>query len=100
MLGKGHVEHYRDALVVVPLMAIFATATATILRRPTWLFLSSGAWFIIIEGLISTLEKPWPFTAFLQASAGDRLHLLIFAGWATLAVVGAIAAIHRDLAGE
>ncbi|MEH1016257.1 hypothetical protein V6U90_24510 [Micromonospora sp. CPCC 206060] len=100
VLGKGHVEQYRDVLVVVPLMAVFAAAAAAILRRPMWLFLASGAWFIIIEGLISSLEKPLPFTAFLQASAGDRLHLLIFAGWATLAVVGAAVAIHRDLVGE
>ncbi|MFK3980959.1 hypothetical protein ACI2K4_11340 [Micromonospora sp. NPDC050397] len=100
VLVNGHVEHYRETLVVAPLMAVFAAASAAIFRRPTWLFLSFGVWFVLVEGLFGRLEKPLPFSAFLQAGVGDRLNLLIFAGWAALAVVGAVIAVRRDLVGE
>ncbi|MEV4629821.1 hypothetical protein AB0J90_26510 [Micromonospora sp. NPDC049523] len=49
VLAEGHFVQYRKTMVVVPLTAVFATATATIVRRPTWFFLGFGAWSMSVE---------------------------------------------------
>lgn len=100
VLLDGDIRQFRETAAVVPLMAVFAAANAAIFRRPTWLFLGYGGWFIFVEGLAGRLDAPLPFSAYLSAGGGDRFSLLVFAGWTALSVVGALVAVHRDLVGD
>ncbi|MEV4628673.1 hypothetical protein AB0J90_20625 [Micromonospora sp. NPDC049523] len=100
VLAKGDLTQYRYTLTVVPVMAVFGAATAAIVRRPTWLFLGCAGWFVFVEGLVGRLKAPLPFSAFLGSGAGERDSLLIAAGWAAVAFVGAVIAIRRDLTGD
>ncbi|MGW4498503.1 hypothetical protein ACWENR_07790 [Micromonospora sp. NPDC004336] len=100
VLLDGDIREFRDAAAVVPLMAVFAAANAAIFRRPTWLFLGYGGWFIFVEGLAGRLDAPLPFSAYLAAGGGDRANLLVFAGWTGLSLVGALFAVRRDLVGD
>ena len=100
VLLHGELEQYRNTLLVVPVMAVFGAANAAMLRRSSFLFVGFSAWLLFVEGLIGKLAAPLPFSAFLQASTGERDGMLIFAGWSLLALAGAGIAIHRDLAGE
>jgi hypothetical protein len=97
VVSSGHTEQFRSTMTVVPLMALFGVANATVIRRPTWLFAGYAFWLIFVEGLIGKLEEPLPFSAFLIAGTGDPKHLLIFAGWTAAALVAAVVAIRRDL---
>jgi hypothetical protein len=97
VLAAGETAQFRSTLVVVPLMALFGVANATVVRRPTWLLLGYAGWLIFVEGLIGKLEQPVPFSAFLAAGAGDRRSLLIVAAWTVLAMIGAAVAVRRDL---
>lgn len=100
VLAKGDPTQYGDTLLVASVMAVFGAANAAIVRRPTWLFLGYAGWFIFVEGLAGRLEKPLPFSAFLGAGAGNRDSLLIAVAWSTLALVGAMFAIRRDLTAD
>jgi len=93
-------EQYGATLAVVPLMAVFGVANATVVRHPLWLFAGYAGWLIFVEALIGKLEGALPFAAFLAAAAGDGHYLLVFAGWTAAALVAAAAAIHRDLTGD
>jgi hypothetical protein len=97
VVSSGHTTQFRSTMTVVPLMALFGVANATVIRRPTWLFAGYAFWLIFVEGLIGKLEEPLPFSAFLIAGTGDTKYLLIFAGWTAAALVAAVIAIRRDL---
>ena len=99
MLGNGDLTQYRNTLTVIPIMAIFGAATAAIVRRPSWL-LGFAGWFVLVEGMIGQMKAALPFSAYLSGGAGERDSLLIAAGWAVLAFVGAVIAIRRDLTGD
>jgi hypothetical protein len=88
---------YFSTLTVVPLVALFGVANATVVRKPVWLLGGYATWLIFVEGLIGKLESPLPFSTFLEAAGGDALDLLVFAGWTVAALVAAAWSIRRDL---
>ena len=96
----GDGPDYRATLTVVPLMAVFGVANATVVRRPLWLFAGYAGWLVFVEGLIGHLEGPLPFAAFLSAAEGNAHYLLVFAGWTAGALVLAGFSITRDLTGD
>jgi hypothetical protein len=100
VLNWGENDKYRATLAVVPLIAVFGVAAATVVRRPLWLLGAAAGWLVFVEGLFGRLESPLPFTAFLSAAGGDEHFLLIFAGWTAAALLGAVIAIRRDLTGD
>ena len=95
--GIGGQLTYRHTIAVVPIMAIFAAATAAIVRRSSWLILGFGIWFVVVEGLIGQLKWPLPFSAYLKASGGDAFGLEIFIFWAVVALAVAVPMLARDL---
>ena len=98
--SSGDGPEYRATLTVVPLMAVFGVANATVVRRPLWLFAGYAGWLVFVEGLIGHLEGPLPFAAFLEAAEGNTHYLLVFAAWTAGALVLAGIAITRDLTGD
>jgi hypothetical protein len=99
-VSAGDGAQFRATLAVVPLMAVFGVANATVIRHPMWLFAGYAGWLIFVEGLIGRLEGPLPLAAFLEAAAGDRHYLLVFAGWTLGALAVAAVFIRRDLNGD
>jgi hypothetical protein len=95
--GAGGVLTYRHTMMVIPIMAIFAAATAAIVRRSAWLILGFGIWFVVVEGLIGQLKWWLPFSAYLKASGGDAFGLEIFIFWAVVALAVAVPMLARDL---
>jgi ABC-2 type transport system ATP-binding protein len=100
VLSDDDADRFLSTLLVVPLMAVFGVANATVVRHPLWLFSGYAGWVVFIEALIGKLEGPLPFAAYLAAATGDHLFLLIFAGWTTAAVLAAVLSIRRDLSGD
>jgi hypothetical protein len=96
VLPAGETKQYLSTLAVVPLMAVFGVANATVVRHPTWLLTGWAGWLIFVEGLIGRLEAPLPLTSFLGAAAGRPGHLLIFAGWTVAALAAASWSTRRD----
>ena len=90
-------NRYLATLTVVPLVALFGVANATVIRKPVWLLGGYAGWLIFVEGLIGKLESPLPFSSFLEAAGGDPLDLLTFAGWTVAALIAAAWSIRRDL---
>jgi hypothetical protein len=90
-------NRYVSTLTVVPLVALFGVANATVIRKPVWLLGGYAGWLIFVEGLIGKLESPLPFSSFLEAAAGDPKDLLNFAGWTVGALLVAAWSIQRDL---
>jgi hypothetical protein len=93
-------HEFRATLAVVPLMAIFGVANATVVRRPLWLFAGYAWWIIFVEGIIGRLEGPLPFAAFLEAAAGQTHYLWVFAGWTIGGLLVAAVTVRRDLNGD
>jgi hypothetical protein len=87
--GTAGGDRYVATLTVVPLVALFGVANATVVRKPVWLLGGYAAWLIFVEGLIGKLESPLPFSSFLEAAGGDPLDLLTFAGWTVAALIAA-----------
>ncbi|MGX6606419.1 hypothetical protein ACWKSP_30470 [Micromonosporaceae bacterium Da 78-11] len=100
VVRAGDAPEFRATLAVVPLMAVFGVANATVVRRPLWLFAGYAGWLVFVEGLLGRLEGPLPFAAFLEAAGGDRHYLLVFAGWTAAALLAAGFSISRDLNGD
>jgi hypothetical protein len=100
VLGHGDGSQLDDTLTVVPLMALFGVANATIIRRTIWIFAGYAGWIVLVEGLIGKLERPLPFSSFLSAGGGDTRGLATFAGWTALALILAIVTIRRDLTAD
>jgi hypothetical protein len=88
---------YRHTMLVVPVMAVFAAATAAIVRRSSWLILGFAIWFVVVEGLVGQLKWWLPFSAYLKASGGDAFGLELFIFWAVVAVAAALPLLARDL---
>jgi ABC-2 type transport system ATP-binding protein len=97
---SGEGDRYLTTLVVVPLVALFGVATATVVRKPIWLLGGFAGWVIFVEGMLGKLESPLPFSSFLEASTGDNLDLLIFGLWTAAALLVAAWSIRRDLSGD
>ena len=93
-------NRYVATLTVVPLVALFGVANATVIRKPVWLLGGYAGWLIFVEGLIGKLESPLPFSSFLEAATGDPNDLLTFAGWTAGALLLAAWSIRRDLTTE
>jgi hypothetical protein len=100
VLSSGLGQAFQATLLVVPLIALFGVAVATVVRRLNWILLGSIAWLILAEGLIGKLDAPLPFSSFLNASTGDRHQLLIFTEWTAGALIAAAWSIRRDLTGD
>ena len=98
VLPAGETRQYLSTVAVVPLMAVFGVANATVVRRPIWLLTGWAGWLIFVEGLIGRLESPLPLTSFLGAAGGHAQQLLIFAGWTAAALTAAMWSVRRDLA--
>jgi hypothetical protein len=96
----GEQPQFTRTLLVVPLLAVLGVATATVVRRPTWLLIGATAWLLFAEGAIGKLRAPLPFSAYLTASTGDRKQLLIFTAWTAGALLVAAWSINRDLSGD
>ncbi|WP_127502492.1 hypothetical protein [Actinoplanes solisilvae] len=94
--GKEWVQYF-GTLAATPLLALFAVASATVIRRPIWLFVGFGGWFVFVDGLIFRFKQPLPFTALIQASGGHPKGLLIFTVYTVAALILAGWAIRRDL---
>ena len=100
VLPAGERQQYLDTLTVTPLIALFGVANATVVRKPTWLFVGYGGWLLFVEGLIGRLESPLPFTSFMLASTGNGRYLLAFTAWTAAATLGAVWSIRRDLTSD
>jgi hypothetical protein len=100
VLIQGNRERYLITLVVAPLMALLGAAGAAIARSATVLFIGFGTWILFVEAMYGKMQEPLPFSAYLDAAAGDVQKLLILLGWTLAAVVGAIFAVRRDLNGD
>jgi len=100
VLATGKFTQFGSTLAVVPLMAVFGVANATVIRRPAGLLLGYAAWLLFVEALIGGLKKPLPFTTFLDAGTGNRRSLLIFTGWTLLTITIALVAVRRDLTSD
>jgi hypothetical protein len=100
VLAGGDVQTYVSTVLVVPLMAIFGVANATVVRRPTWLFTGYAGWLLFVETMIYRLEGPFPFTSFLAAATGSLRDGLIFTAWTVAALAAASWWIRRDLIGD
>ncbi|MBB2947175.1 hypothetical protein FB565_006943 [Actinoplanes lutulentus] len=96
--GGGYGSEYLSTLAVVPLIAVFGAANATIVRHPLWLFAGYLGWLLFAEGLIGRLEEPLPFTSFLYASTGDSRFLLSLLAWTAASLPLAAWSIRRDVA--
>ncbi|GAB7051910.1 hypothetical protein [Catenuloplanes indicus] len=84
-------------LSAVPVIAIFAAALATIVRRPLWLILGFTGWLIIVEGAIFQLDYPLPVTMFLASISGKPEQLVKFCAWTAGALAVAIGLARRDV---
>jgi hypothetical protein len=91
---------YRHTLAVVPIMAVFGTATAAIVRRSSWLLYGFGVWFVLVEGLVGQMKWQLPISSYLDAASGDAFSLEIFVGWAAAALAVALPTLARDLPSE
>jgi hypothetical protein len=100
IIQGGDVARFRSTMAVVPLMAIFGVANATIVRRPLWLFAGYAGWLLFAEGLIGKLDSPLPFSSFLLTAAGDHRYLMAVLGWTAASVLAAVWSIRRDLTGD
>ncbi|MFD0523895.1 hypothetical protein [Paractinoplanes durhamensis] len=85
-LKDGNGQIFTNTLIVVPVMAVFAAAVASIVRRASWMLMGFAAWFVIVEGLVGKLEWHLPISAFLKAAAGDGFGLEVFIVWAVTAL--------------
>jgi phosphatidylglycerophosphatase A len=88
-----------DGLIAVPLIAVFAAALATLVRRPLWLILGFVGWLIIVEGVIGQLDYPLPITMFLAAISGEQTQLGYFCAWTAGALALAVLLSRRDVTG-
>ncbi|MET0418189.1 MAG: hypothetical protein ABW022_19425 [Actinoplanes sp.] len=93
-------ERYLTTLAVIPLVALYGVANATVVRKPIWLLGGYAGWLIFIESLIGKLESPLPFSSFLRAAAGEPRAFLIFGGWTLAALLAAAWSIRRDLTSD
>ncbi len=93
-------QRYLTTLAVVPLVALYGVANATVVRKPIWLLGGYAGWLIFVEGLIGKLESPLPFSSFLDAATGDVRSYLIFTGWTVAALLAAAWSIRRDLTAD
>ncbi|GAB7038815.1 MULTISPECIES: hypothetical protein [Catenuloplanes] len=84
-------------LSAVPVIAIFAAALATVVRRPLWLILGFTGWLIIVEGAIFQLDYPLPISTFLASISGRPEQLGTFGAWTAGALVLAVALARRDV---
>jgi len=100
VLIQGDRDRYLITLVVAPVMAVLGAAGAAIARSATVLFVGFVAWIIFVEAMYGKLQEPLPFSAYLDAAAGDLHKLLILLGWTLAAVAGAVLAVRRDLNGD
>jgi hypothetical protein len=100
VLTSGSGQVYRSTLTVVPLIALFGVAVATLVRRLNWVLLGSVGWLFLVEGLIGKLDSPMPFSAFLTAATGNTRSLFIFAAWTAGALLAAAWSVRRDLTGD
>jgi hypothetical protein len=100
VLLDGGDRTYRHTLVVVPIMAVFGTATAAIVRRSSWLLFGFALWFVLVEGLAGQLKWPLPISSYLEAAGGDAFGLEVFLCWAVVALAVAVPTLRRDLTGD
>jgi hypothetical protein len=100
VLIGGDWQQYLATVLVVPLMAVFGVANATVVRHPTWLFTGYFAWLLFVELLIGKMGKPLPFSSFLSAATGHPQHLWAVAAWTLIALVAAGWSIRRDLTAD
>ncbi|HEY0000394.1 MAG TPA: hypothetical protein VGB74_08065 [Actinoplanes sp.] len=100
VLPSGEGEQYLSTVTVVPLMAVYGVANATVVRHPTWLFSGYAGWLLFVELLIGRMESPLPFSSFLGAATGRTDALLAFAAWTVAALIAAGWSIRRDLTAD
>ncbi|MEU4238200.1 hypothetical protein [Actinoplanes sp. NPDC026619] len=93
---------YFATLYVVPLMAVFGAAVASVVRRASWLLFGFGVWFVVVEGLLGRLRWNLPISAYLAAVGADTetFGLLVFIMWTAAALGVAMLALPRDLSGD
>ncbi|MEU4690616.1 hypothetical protein [Actinoplanes sp. NPDC023714] len=96
---SGFGRQYVTTLAVIPLIAVFGVANATVVRRPLWLLAGYLGWLLFAEGLIGQLQEPLPFTSFLLAAAGQPRFQLALLAWTAASLPVAAWFIRRDLAG-
>ncbi|MGK5684318.1 hypothetical protein [Actinoplanes sp. URMC 104] len=97
VLSTRDKAQYFGTLAAVPFLALFGVASATVVRRPMWLFIAYGMWFVFAEGLVYKFRQPLPFTTFIGAAGGNPKALLLFAGYTAAALAVAAWTIRRDL---
>jgi hypothetical protein len=97
VLVQGNRERYAVTLLVAPLMTVLGAATAAVVRRATVLFIGFAMWILFVEAMYGRLEKPFPFSAYLDAANGDAGKTGILALWVLGAVIAAAVAVRRDL---
>jgi hypothetical protein len=98
VLAKGGHAAYDHTLAVVPIMAVFGAALASIVRRSSWLLIGFAVWFIVVEILLGKLEWQLPVSAYLAASSarGDVFSREIFIVWTVSVLAVATVTLRRD----
>jgi ABC-2 type transport system ATP-binding protein len=93
---------YLSTLYLVPVMAVFGAAVASVVRRASWLLFGFAVWFVIVEGLIGKLNWNLPISSYLNAvgAKDDAFSLAIFVLWAIAALGLAVILLPRDLSGD
>jgi len=100
VLAQGRVDDYACTVLGAPLLAVFAVANAAILRRPIWIIIGWGLWFVIVDALIGRLEIPLPFSSYLNGSVRDHTMGIALIGWAAVSLGAAGWFIRRDVTGD
>jgi len=91
---------WRSTMIVVPVMAVFGAAVASVVRRASWLLFGFTVWFVVVEGLIGKMEWQLPISSYLDAASGDPFGLEVFVVWALAALGVAVLNLPRDLSGD
>jgi hypothetical protein len=99
-LANGDFAQYAFTGIAAALMTVFAVANAAILRRPVWIIIGYGLWFVIVELLIFQGEFPGPFMGYLAVMISEPMKLLALVFWTVVSLAVAVRAIARDVTGS
>ncbi|GAA0552509.1 hypothetical protein GCM10010172_38660 [Paractinoplanes ferrugineus] len=99
---KSAGDIYLHTLYLVPVMAVFGAAVASLVRRASWLLFGFAVWVVVVEGLIGKLTWNLPISAYLDSAGGspDTFSLEVFVLWTVAALGAAVILLPRDLTGD
>jgi hypothetical protein len=99
-LIRGELRGYLITIGATALITMFAVANAVILRKPVWVIIGYGLWFLFVEGLVGQFHLPGPFSGYLIGTLKDPWWVGVLAFWSVLATLVAAHSVNRDLTGD